>query len=126
MHSLSTTRSRAIGNSEMYRSNKPVRACFDHQRLVAIDQASFTTYIATRQAAGLSNGTINRELALLGEALRLAEERGQLLRVPGIHLLQESAPRSGFFERSDFDRVRKHLTQRPDLQLAISLAHAFG
>ena len=101
---------------------KPVRACFDNQRLVAIDQASLTTYIATRQAAGLSNGTINRELALL----RLAEERGQILRVPRIHLLQESAPRSGFFERSDFERVRKHLTQRPDLQLAISLAHAFG
>ena len=105
---------------------KPVRASFDNQRLVAIDQASLTTYIATRQAAGLSNGTINRELALLGKALRLAEERGQLLRVPRIHLLQESAPRSGFFERSDFERVRKHLAKRPDLQVAISLAHAFG
>jgi hypothetical protein len=35
---------------------KPVRACFDRQRLVAIDQASLTTYIAARQAAGLSNG----------------------------------------------------------------------
>ncbi len=93
---------------------------------MAIGQASFTTYIATRQAAGLSNGTVNRELALLGKALRLAEERGQLLRVPRIHLLQESAPRTGFFERSDFERVRKHLTQRPDLQLAISLAHALG
>lgn len=105
---------------------KPVRACFDHQRLVSIDQSSLTTYVATRQAAGLSNGTINRELALLGKALRLAEERGQMLRVPRIHLLQESAPRSGFFERSDFERVRKHLAERPDLQLAISLAHAFG
>ena len=105
---------------------KPVRACFDHQRLVAIDQASLTTYIATRQAAGLSNGTINRELALLGKALRLAEERGQMLRVPRIHLLQESAPRSGFFERSDFECVRKQLAERPDLQVAISLAHALG
>src|SRR5438067_11591542 len=74
-----------------------------------IDQSSLTTYIATRQAAGLSNGTINRELALLGRCLRLAEERGQMLRVPRIHLLQESAPRSGSFERSDFERVRKHL-----------------
>ena len=49
-----------------------------------------------------------------------------MLRVPRIHLLQESAPRSGLFERSDFERVRKHLTQRPDLQGAISLPHAFG
>lgn len=105
---------------------KPVRACFDHQRLVAIDQASLTAYVATRQAADLSNGTINRELALLGKALRLAEERGQLLRVPRIHLLQESKPRSGFFERADFERVRKYLAKRPDLQVAISFAHALG
>lgn len=105
---------------------KPVRAFFDNHRLVSIDQAKLTAYIATRQAAGLSNGTINRELALLGKALRLAEERGQMLRVPRIHLLQESPPRSGFFERADFEHVRTHLAERPDLQLAISLAHAFG
>jgi hypothetical protein len=36
------------------------------------------------------------------------------------------APRSGFFERADFDRVRAHLAKRPDLQVAISLANAFG
>jgi integrase len=49
-----------------------------------------------------------------------------MLRVPRIHLLQESAPHSGFFERSDFECVRTHLSQRPDLQLAISLANTFG
>lgn len=48
------------------------------------------------------------------------------MRMPHIHFLQESAPRSGFFERGDFERVRKHLTNRPDLQVAISLAHAFA
>jgi len=105
---------------------KLVRACFDHQRLVAIDQASLTTYIAKRQAAGLTNATINRELALLGKALRLAQERGQMLRVPRIHLLQESAPRSGFFEPSDFERVRKHLAERPDLQVALTIAYTYG
>ena len=41
-------------------------------------------------------------------------------------LVKESDPRSGFFERADFERVRKHLAARPDLQLAISLANAFG
>ena len=105
---------------------KPVRAYFDHYRLIGINQASITTYISTRQALGLSNATINRELSLLGKALRLAEERGQLIRVPRIHLLQESAPRSGFFERTDFERVRKHLAKRPDLQVAIALAYTFG
>jgi integrase len=105
---------------------KPVRAFFDHYRLVGIDHASITTYMSQRQAVGLSNATINRELSLLGKVLRLAHKRGQLVRLPRIHLLQESAPRSGFFERSDFERVRKHLTKRPDLQVAISLANVFG
>lgn len=105
---------------------KPVRQYFDHHRVVDITAARITAYISTRQAAGLSNATINRELGLFGKALRLAQERGQLLRVPPIHLLQESAPRAGFFERPDFERVRRHLSERPDLQCAISLAHAFG
>jgi integrase len=104
----------------------PVRQYFDHHRLVDITAAGITAYIHTRQAAGLSNATVNRELSLLGKALRLAQERGQLLRVPRIHLLQESAPRAGFFERPDFELVRRHLSERPDLQCAISLAHAFG
>ena len=112
--------------NEVDQKLKPVRAYFDAYRVVSIDQARITTYIGTRQAAGLTNATINRELALLGKALRLAQERGQLLRVPRIHLLQESAPRSGFFERADFERVRKHLTARPDLQVAIALAYTFG
>ncbi len=105
---------------------KPVRVCFDNQRLVAIDQSSLTTYIAKRQAAGLTNATINRELALLRNALRLAQERGQILRVPRIHFLQESAPRSGFFEALDFERVRKHLANRSDLQVAVTIAYIYG
>ena len=48
------------------------------------------------------------------------------MRVPRIHLLQESAPQSGLFERADFERVREHLTKRPDLQVAIALAYTFG
>jgi len=105
---------------------KAVRAYFDHHRLPSIDEDTIDKYIGTRQAAGLSNATINRELSILGTALRLAEERKKLMRLPCIHLLKESAPRSGFFERGDFERVRKHLSNRPDLQVAISLAHALG
>ena len=103
---------------------KPVRAFFDHYRLMGIDQKSLTAYISTRQTAGLTNATINRELSLLGKALRLAHERGQLLRVPRIHMLKESAPRSGFFERPDFERVRQYL--RPDLQVAVTVDYTFG
>ncbi len=105
---------------------KPVRAFFDLYRLVSIDVASVTKYVNQRQAAGLSNGTINRELSILGKALRLAQERGQLLRLPKIHLLKEADPRSGFFEREDFERVRRHLADRPDLQAAVTIAYTCG
>jgi len=105
---------------------KPVRAHFDHHRLHTIDEDAVDRYVAKRQAAGLSNATVNRELSILGKALRLAEERKKLLRVPRIHLLKESSPRAGFFERADFERVRRHLGKRPDLQLAINLAYTYG
>jgi len=104
----------------------PVRTFFNAYRLPAIDPTSITSYIQQRQAAGLANGTINRELSLLGKALRLAHERGQLLRPPRIHLLQEAAPRAGFFERPDFERVRRQFAKRPDLQLAVTIAYTYG
>lgn len=71
-----------------------------------------------------ANGTINRELAVLGRMLKLAYENGKLLRLPILRKLKEAAPRSGFFERSQFEAVKRHL--RPDLQVAVSIAYAFG
>ena len=56
--------------------------------------------------------------------LKLAYENGKLLRLPIIHKLKPAAPRSGFFERSQFEAVKRHL--RPDLQVAVSIAYAFG
>ena len=105
---------------------KPVRTFFSVYRLACITASVITRYIEQRQAADVSNATINRELSILGKALRLAQERGKLIRVPRIHNLKESAPRSGFFERPDFERVRKHLSARPDLQLATTLSYTFG
>lgn len=104
----------------------PVRAFFEQYRLPAITPALIATYMQQRQAAGLANGTINRELSILGKALRLAHDRGQLVRVPRIHLLQEAAPRAGFFEQADFERVRRNLVNRPDLQTAITVMYTYG
>ena len=85
-----------------------------------------SSIIGKRQTEGLSNATINRKLSLLGKTLRLAMERGQLMRVPRIHLLQETSQRSEFFERPDFERVCNHLARRPDLQLAVTIAYTYG
>jgi integrase len=103
---------------------KPLNQFFQNKRVAAITASETTKYIAWRQAQGLANGTINRELSVLGTMLRLAYERGKVLRQPIIHLLKEAAPRSGFFERDQFLAVRRHL--REDLQVAITVSYTFG
>ncbi len=101
-----------------------LEAFFRTKRISSIGSADVTRYIAARQEAGASNGTINRELAVLGRMLRLAYENRKLMRLPVIHKLKEAKPREGFFERSQFEAVKRRL--RPDLQVAVSIAYAFG
>ncbi len=97
---------------------------FINRRLATIGPADADSYTATRQKDGAANGTINRELAVLGRMLKLAVENGKLIRLPILRKLKEAAPRAGFFERSQFEAVKRHL--RPDLQVAVSIAYAFG
>lgn len=59
----------------------------------AISGDVLTSYVQHRQVAGLANGTINRELSVLGKAFKLGLEHGKVLRRPVIHLLKEARPR---------------------------------
>lgn len=97
---------------------------FRGRRLADIGPADATRYVIERQAAGAANGTVNRELATLSRMLRLAYENSKLLRIPVLKRLKEAAPRQGFFERDQFEAVRRHLA--PDLQVLVSLAYAYG
>jgi integrase len=97
---------------------------FAWRRLADCSGALITSYVAERQAAGAANGTINRELAVFGRMLRLAYENGKLLRLPVIHKPKEAAPREGFFEREQFQAVRRRLPE--DLQVAATIAYTFG
>jgi integrase len=54
----------------------------------------------------------------------LGYERDKVAKLPVIHKLTEAPPRAGFFERADFEAVRR--TLRPDLQLAVTIAHSYG
>jgi len=99
-------------------------AFFNGRRLAVIGPSDITTYVVQRQATGAANGTINRELAMLVRMLRLAYENGKLLRVPVIHKTKEANPREGFFERDQYEAVRRHLP--PDLQAAVAIAYTFG
>ncbi len=99
-------------------------AFFAHRRLASIGPADATTYAERRQAEKASNGTVNRELAVLGRMLRLAYDNNKLVRLPRLRQLEESAPRSGFFERDQYEDVRGRLPA--DLQAAVAIAHTFG
>jgi integrase len=83
-----------------------------------------TSYIQSRQATGLDNGTINRELSVLGTAYKFGLEHGKVVRRPVMHLLKEARPRQGFFEEPQFLAVRKHLAE--DLQVAVTIMWLYG
>src|SRR6266851_10234786 len=86
----------------------PLPVFLTGRRLANIGPADATGYVAKRQGQGASNGTINRELAVLNRMLKIAYENGKLLRMPVIRKLKEAAPRQGFFEREQFQAVRRH------------------
>ena len=64
-----------------------------------------------QKAGAAANATINRELAALKGMFSLAIKRGRLLYGPYISLLREDNIRQGFFERDQFNDVRKHLPE---------------
>src|SRR6266849_786300 len=97
---------------------------FTHRRIASIGPDDITKYAKLRQEEKASNGTINREIAVLNRMLKLAYENSKLQRMPILRKFKEAAPRSGFFETEQFQAVRKLL--RPDLQVAATLAYTFG
>ena len=84
---------------------------FAGQRVTTLATVRIRQYIAVRQAGGASNGTINRELALLRRMFSLAMQDGTLKVRPYVPVLKESPPRKGFLEHSDFQRLRHELPE---------------
>jgi hypothetical protein len=82
---------------------------FKGRRLASIGTRDSEQYALRRQGQGASNGSINRELAVLGRMLRLAYEHNRLARMPVLQKLEESAPRQGFFEAGAFAAARRPL-----------------
>lgn len=66
-------------------------------------------YQTARLAGKAKPATINRELAALRRAFRLAEKSGRVETRPVFELLRENNTRTGFFEREAFEAVRAKL-----------------
>ena len=107
-----------------------LNAFFRGRRAVSIGPALVTAYVVARKAQPTqfktppANRTINLELGLLKRMFRLAYKHGKLLRVPPIEMLQDAAPREGFFEEHQYQAVRRLLPE--DLQVAIAIMHTYG
>ena len=101
--------------------------CFRGRRLATIGTADVRAYVAQRQKAGAANASINLELANLKRMFTLAIQAGKVLQRPYIPMLKEDNVRKGFFERTQFEAVRRHLQapldRRRDAGLLHRLAH---
>jgi integrase len=76
---------------------------------------------------GLSNGTVNRDLAALKGAFNLAwrSTPRRIREVPNFPHLKESAPRSGFVEEAQYRQLMKHARELW-LRALLAAAYSFG
>jgi integrase len=82
-------------------------------------------YIDQRRSQGRANSTINRELSMLRRAFSLAVEKGTLSVAPiKIPKLAENNVRKGFFEHSEYTRLRDALPA--ELKPVLTFAYYTG
>jgi integrase len=101
-----------------------LRHFFRLYRAVEITTDRITTYVVTRQESGAAAATINRELAALKRAFRLAKRSGRVVDLPYIPMLTENNTRKGFFEAGEFRTVIAHLPD--DLRPLFETAYITG
>ena len=98
---------------------------FGGRRLSTITTADLRAFAARRLEAKASAGEINRELAIVRRAFRLAVEGDKYHgRVPKTPMLQERNVRTGFFDDAMFASVRGHLPAA--LQPIVTFAYVTG
>jgi len=95
------------------RSIKALKKEFGNMRVTQISTDRIQEYIKKRQRDGLSNASINRELAALKKAFHLAQRSfpPKVNGVPYIPMLAEDNVRKGFFERKEFEAVYEALPE---------------
>ncbi len=97
---------------------------FTGRRAAHITTADVRTYIERRQRAGVSNATINRELAGLRRMFNLAIQAEKLQRKPHIPHLAEDNVRTGFF--SDVDFLALHEALPEHIRPVATFAYTYG
>ncbi len=91
------------------RLRKHILPFFGDRRAASLTTADVERYILMRQQSGASNGSVNRELAILKRAFSLGAIAGKILHKPHIPCLKERNIRTGFFESEQREAVLSHL-----------------
>jgi len=86
-----------------------LREYFAESHAIEITSDRITAYVTHRQSQKASAATINRELAALKRALKLAEIAGKVASRPHVSMLHEANRRKGFFEAEEFRAVLAEL-----------------
>jgi integrase len=90
-------------------SVRHLRKFFGMDRAIQISADRIRLYIASRQADGASNGSINRELSALGRAFSLSVRAEKLASRPYIPRLEENNARQGFVDHAGFMALKVNL-----------------
>lgn len=98
-----------------------LKESFDRFRAIGITTLHIRDYITRRKSEGVSNGTINRELAALKRMFRLASQQTPPLvtTTPHIPHLQEHNVRQGFFTEEEYKLLRAVLPDYVKVPLII-------
>jgi len=99
---------------------KHLRAFFANELALDITSDRITSYIKYRQDEDAAAATINRELAALRRAFRLAARAGKVALRPEVTLLRENNRRKGFFEADQCASLLQHIPEylKPVIQTA--------
>jgi integrase len=86
---------------------------FEGMNATEVNTPNIKRYIEKRMSKGLANGTINRELAALKKAFKLAARctPPKVSHVPYIPMLKENNIRKGFIEHEDYLALRDALPE---------------
>ena len=103
---------------------KHLRGFFGDHFALDITSDRITSYIKWRQDEGAAAATINRELAALRRAFRLAARAGKVALRPEVSMLRENNRRKGFFEPNQYSALVQNV---PDyLKPVIRTAYITG
>src|SRR5260370_13560141 len=98
------------------RKGSPLEAGLGSNRVDRLTTDDVVAYIERRRQAGRSRVTVNRDLELLVAALRLALQKGQIVRMPSMpaRLSEKDNIRKTFFEKSELEALLPHLPEPLD------------